>query len=156
MCEHCGCQAVAAIEELTREHDRLLDHVRDAERAARDSDIEAARQACHRLQVILVPHNAVEEKALFPAMAREFPDNMHDLEREHRHIDDAVEALNAPEPPETWGADLAEAMTVLRHHILKEQDGVFPAALATLHVSEWEAVDDARAAVGSGLLSESR
>lgn len=40
---------------------------------------------------------------------------------------------------------------MLREHILKEQDGVFPAALATLGTEEWEAVDKVRAEAGTAL-----
>jgi len=36
-------------------------------------------------------------------------------------------------------------------HILKEQDGVFPAALANLSTEEWEAVEAVRAKAGSPL-----
>jgi hemerythrin-like domain-containing protein len=34
---------------------------------------------------------------------------------------------------------------MLREHIIKEQDGVFPAALATLSAEQWDQVDAARA-----------
>jgi hemerythrin-like domain-containing protein len=44
--------------------------------------------------------------------------------------------------------DIAE---LLREHILKEQDGVFPAALAALSPEEWDAVDAVRSRVGSSL-----
>jgi hypothetical protein len=46
---------------------------------------------------------------------------------------------------------LIEAMAVLRDHILKEQDGVFPAALANLTVEDWEAAEATRAEAGSAL-----
>ncbi len=36
-------------------------------------------------------------------------------------------------------------------HILKEQDGVFPAALGVLDSEEWEGIEGIRARVGSGL-----
>jgi hypothetical protein len=38
----------------------------------------------------------------------------------------------------------------LRKHIRKEQDGGFPATLAVLDPSQWDAVDAVRARVGSG------
>ena len=41
------------------------------------------------------------------------------------------------------------ALWVLREHILKEQDGVFPAALAELDPAQWDEVDAVRARVGS-------
>ncbi|WP_245687099.1 hypothetical protein [Streptacidiphilus griseoplanus] len=42
-------------------------------------------------------------------------------------------------------------MAMLRDHILKEQDGVFPAALANLDTEEWEAVEKVRAEAGTAL-----
>jgi hypothetical protein len=41
-----------------------------------------------------------------------------------------------------------EMLALLREHILKEQDGVFPAALAFLDAEQWEAVEAIRARVG--------
>ena len=73
MCEDCGCQAVPSIEELTREHDVVLDHVRTATLAAGVSDVGSAVQTCAALSRLLGPHTAVEEQALFPPMAREHP-----------------------------------------------------------------------------------
>jgi hypothetical protein len=69
----------------------------------------------------------------------------------------AVEAVLAevaggvtPADP-TWPDRLIEAMAMLRDHILKEQDGVFPAALANLSTEECEAVEATRAKAGSTL-----
>jgi hypothetical protein len=45
MCEYCGCQSLTAIDDLTREHDAVVDpisHVRDAHRAG-DTDRTAPR-----------------------------------------------------------------------------------------------------------------
>jgi hypothetical protein len=50
-----------------------------------------------------------------------------------------------------WSAWFAEALALLREHILKEQDGVFPAALATLRAADWKAAEAVRSRVG-GLL----
>jgi hypothetical protein len=40
---------------------------------------------------------------------------------------------------------------LLREHIFKEQDGVFPAALATLGADDWEAAEAVRSRVGGSL-----
>ena len=48
-----------------------------------------------------------------------------------------------------WPGRVEHVLDVLREHILKEQDGVFPAALALLDPEQWEAVDAVRARVGS-------
>ncbi|MEU4262783.1 hypothetical protein ACYCCF_29645 [Streptomyces argenteolus] len=51
----------------------------------------------------------------------------------------------------TWPGRLLDVVTLLREHILKEQDGVFPAALATLSTEQWEAVEAVRAEAGGTL-----
>jgi hemerythrin-like domain-containing protein len=45
-------------------------------------------------------------------------------------------------------------MFLLREHILKEQDGVFPAALMSLSPEQWDDLDEIRTRVGSALLPE--
>ena len=151
MCEYCGCQAVSVIADLTREHDRALDSVRDAEQAATAGDLGAARVALLDLADVLLPHTAVEDQGLFPAIAREFPEQVHALEEEHRRFEAVCSRVQSPEPVAEWATDVADAMSELRVHILKEQDGVFPAALSVLRPADWQAVEDVRATVGSAL-----
>jgi hypothetical protein len=59
----------------------------------------------------------------------------------------AEAASGVPADP-AWPDRLLDALAVLRAHILKEQDGVFPAALAFLSTEQWEAVEAVRARVG--------
>jgi hemerythrin-like domain-containing protein len=151
MCEYCGCQAVTVIADLTREHDRALDAVRAAEQAAAIGDLAAARVALDDLSVVLRPHTAVEEQGLFPAIAREFPEQVQALELEHRQLAATCADVQSAQPSAGWPADVAAAMSDLRGHILKEQDGVFPAALSVLGAVDWDVVEDVRATVGSGL-----
>ena len=153
MCEYCGCQALEAIDELTCEHEevvRLISHLRPAHReggAARMAEV--AREIAR----VLGPHTQVEEQGLFPALAGDFPDQIAALEAEHRRIEAVLsEAADRATPSDpTWPDRLMEAMAMLRDHILKEQDGVFPAALANLSTEEWEAVEAARVKAGSTL-----
>ncbi|MCX4570835.1 hemerythrin domain-containing protein [Streptomyces albogriseolus] len=153
MCEYCGCQSLASIEELTREHDevvRLISHLRLAQRAG---DVAGMAQHARGIAAVLGPHTQVEEHGLFPAMAGDFPDQIAALEAEHRRIEavlaEAADGVTPADP--TWPDRLVEAMAMLRDHILKEQDGVFPAALAHLNTEEWEAVEAVRAEAGSSL-----
>ncbi|MEU2915942.1 hemerythrin domain-containing protein [Streptomyces massasporeus] len=151
MCEYCGCQSLAAIDELTREHDEVVRLISRLRPAHQDGDVaRMARIACE-ITTVLGPHTRVEEHGLFPAMAVDFPEQIAVLEAEHRGIEAvlAEAAAGAPPTDPTWPERLMEAMALLRHHILKEQDGVFPAALATLGTEEWEAVEKARAEAGS-------
>ncbi|MEU6538527.1 hemerythrin domain-containing protein [Streptomyces sp. NPDC047000] len=153
MCEYCGCQSLDAIDTLTREHDevvRLISHLRPAlEEDGPAGMAEVAREIAR----VLGPHTEVEEHGLFPAMAGDFPDQIAALEAEHRRIeavlDEAADGVTPADP--TWPDRLTAAMALLRDHILKEQDGVFPAALAHLGTEEWEAVDAARAVAGTAL-----
>jgi hemerythrin-like domain-containing protein len=142
---------VTVIADLTREHDRALDAVRAAERAAAAGDLAAARAALADLSDVLRPHTAVEEQGLFPAMAREFPEQVRALELEHRQLEGMCAEVQSAQPPAGWRADVATSMSDLRGHILKEQDGVFPAALSVLGAADWQVVEDVRASVGSAL-----
>lgn len=146
MCQYCGCQAIPAIKELTDEHDRALDHVREAESAARALDAPAAQVAAAALVDLLPPHLAVEEQALFPALADEFPDHVRGLLADHEVIEQVLfEIARVGPPADGWDTRLLSAMDLLRGHILREQDGVFPAALASLGPDEWDRLDEVRA-----------
>lgn len=150
MCEYCGCQSLTAIDELTREHDtvvNLIGHVRDAHR---DGRVTRMAELAREIAAVLGPHTQVEEGGLFPAMAAEFPEKIAALEAEHRRIEAVLAEADGPflaDP--TWPERLLETLAQLREHILKEQDGVFPAALAVLDPEQWEAVEAVRARVGS-------
>jgi hypothetical protein len=101
---------------------------------------------------VLGPHTQVEERGLFPELAADFPDHVEALHGEHRRIETvlAEAATGVPADP-TWPQRLTAALHLLRDHVLKEQDGVFPAALTTLDGDAWERVEAVRAAVGSPL-----
>lgn len=151
MCEYCGCQDVAAIGELTREHDAVVDLIGEARAAHRVGDLRALAECAARIAALLGPHTRVEEEGLFPALRDEFPDQIAKLEAEHRMIEPALfEAAYAPIDGH-WPTRLMAALDVLRRHILKEQDGVFPFALTGLTVEQWEAVDAVRAQAGTAL-----
>ncbi|RZU23728.1 hemerythrin domain-containing protein [Streptomyces sp. BK239] len=152
MCEYCGCQALETIDELTQEHDRvvtLISHIRDARR---DGAIARMAELAREITSVLGPHTRVEEHGLFPALAGEFPEQIAALEDEHRRIEAVLAEADGPfltDP--TWPDRLIETLALLREHILKEQDGVFPAALANLDTEQWEAVEKVRAEAGRAL-----
>ena len=151
MCEHCGCQALQTIDELTREHDAALEHVRNAEHASAAGDLPATLAACAALDLLLAPHTAVEEEAVFPALAREYPAHVAGLVDEHRIVHDALAELAAG-PSDAWAQRLGDALAVLRAHIAKEQDGLFPASLTSLTTADWEQAERVRRRVGSTVL----
>ena len=152
MCEYCGCRDVPAIGELTREHERVVDLIMQVRTAHRDGDMQRMARLSHRIGELLTPHIQVEERGLFPPLEADFPDQMAELRREHRSIETVLDescAVASWDP--AWAARLLGALDLLRWHILKEQDGVFPAALATLRTADWEAMDAVRDRTGSRL-----
>jgi hemerythrin-like domain-containing protein len=150
MCEYCGCQSVTAIDELTREHDMVVNMIGDVRTAHAAGDVLRMAELARRIAAVLGPHTEVEEHGLFPLLADEFPDHVATLEAEHRRIETVLGAasMRTPTDPE-WPRQLLETLDLLRQHILKEQDGVFPAALTTLSGADWDSVDAVRTRAGS-------
>lgn len=152
MCEYCGCQEIDAIAELTREHDAAVDLIAEVRQAYAAADTPSMAGLARQLTVLLTPHTEVEEHGLFPAMVDQFPDEIGALEAEHRRIEAVLgEAASGVPTDLSWPRRLIDALAVLREHILKEQDGVFPAALTSLGAAEWEAVEAVRVRAGSTL-----
>jgi hemerythrin-like domain-containing protein len=152
MCEYCGCQALATIDELTREHDLVLTLMGEARAARAGGDTARMAGLARQLTAVLGPHSEVEEQGLFPALAGEFPDHVAGLIAEHRRVEAVLGEAAAGTPADpVWPVRLAEALALLREHIFKEQDGVFPAALATLGAADWEAAETVRSRVGGSL-----
>jgi hemerythrin-like domain-containing protein len=145
MCEYCGCQSLRAIETLTAEHDAVRALLRDVSAAAQAGDLAKAQDVVRQVEAILDVHTQVEEQALFPAMARDFADHVASLVADHRQVEAGFAAVGADEPPADWPALLERTVRLLTEHIFREQDGLFPAALATLEPEEWETMGRVRA-----------
>lgn len=152
MCEYCGCQEITAIQDLTREHDVVVAMIAEVRAARTAGDVARMADLARRISTVLVPHTEVEEHGLFPLMTDDFPEQIAALEAEHRRVESVLGAAESgtPADPE-WPDALIEVLELLRDHILKEQDGVFPAALTSLDGAGWDLVDAARARAGSGL-----
>ena len=146
MCEYCGCQQIATIAELYREHDDVAAQVGLIRSALAGERLEEVAAGCRQILVILAPHTVVEEEGLFPEMADEFPDHIEALRSDHREIEKVLgEAADGPPEDPTWPDRLLRALHLLGEHILKEQDGVFPAALIALDPDQWERIEAVRA-----------
>ena len=147
MCEYCGCQQLDVIGQLTREHERLRNVGRSLSDAVNRRDLDAAQPIARQMLELLEPHTRLEEQGLFPELAGDFGEQLADLEHEHVLIEGALGALAGDVPPSNWTVRTHEALALLFDHILKEQDGVFPAALATVTTDGWERVGRIRDAV---------
>ena len=148
VCEYCGCQQIATIAELTREHDEVVALVGQIQSSLTGQHRKDVAKSCQQILDILAPHTEVEEEGLFPEMTAEFPDHIEVLRSEHREVEKVLgEASDGfPDDP-TWPDRLVAVLHLLREHILKEQDGVFPAALAALDADQWERIEAARAQI---------
>jgi hemerythrin-like domain-containing protein len=145
MCEYCGCQEIAVLRELTREHDAVVALISRVKSSIARQHLEDAAASCQQISSLLAPHTEVEEQGLFPEMRDDFPDHIEVLRSEHRKIEQAlVEVCDGVPDDPTWPDRLLGALVMLREHILKEQDGVFPAALAALDPDQWERIEAVR------------
>jgi hypothetical protein len=144
MCEYCGCQSVPAIAELTAEHDRIREVARDLDAVAQRHDLPVATELAGRLLTLLAPHTAVEEQGLFPAMAGEFGAHVTSLTDDHRRIEQVLGDLAAGDPTDGWPLRVRAVVGELFDHILREQDGLFPAALSVLTPQQWDHLDGLR------------
>lgn len=149
MCAYCGCQSIRAIADLTEEHTAALELIDRARRSAAEGGGAGAAVAAAQLLSLLEPHTAVEEEALFPAMAREHAEHVAVLHGEHERIHATLRAVAAGVQGQNWALDLAAALQLLREHIFKEQDGLFPAALIELNAADWECLEAVRSRVGT-------
>jgi hemerythrin-like domain-containing protein len=148
MCEYCGCQQIATIAELTREHDDVVAIISRIHNAMTGQRRQEVARGCQQILAILAAHTVVEEEGLFPEMTDEFPEHIEVLRSEHHEIEKVLrEAADAIPDDPTLPDRLVEVLFLLREHILKEQDGVFPAALVALDADQWERIEAVRARV---------
>jgi len=87
MCEYCGCQSLAAIDELTREHDEVVNLIGCLRPARLEGDVARMAEIARAIAAVLGPHTRVEEHGLFPALAGDFPEQIGALAAEHRRIE---------------------------------------------------------------------
>jgi hemerythrin-like domain-containing protein len=148
MCEYCGCQQIATIAELTAEHDDVVAIISRVHASMTGQRHEEVATGCQQILAVLAAHTVVEEEGLFPEMAAEFPAHITVLAREHRQIETVLsEAASGVPADPGWAQRLRDVLYLLREHILKEQDGVFPAALVALNADQWERIEAVRARV---------
>jgi hemerythrin-like domain-containing protein len=137
MCTYCGCRANTVIARYSAEHDAIVNAMGTLRRAASASDVEASSTATTELGGLLDPHTASEERSLFAELRldAEFADHVDALCSEHREIDALLARVG------TGDHSAAPALeSLLRRHIDKEENGLFPASVIALDGPAWERV----------------
>jgi len=125
------------IAKLNAEHDAVVNSSYALEVAYRGQDLAAATLACEELGGLLHPHTWREQVGLFAEMEKNelFTEHIAALCAEHDQLDRDLIAITA--------GDLARIpllLTLLNYHIDREENGLFPAALAYLDDNQWDVI----------------
>jgi hemerythrin-like domain-containing protein len=135
MCSYCGCRANTLIARYTAEHDDIVNALGDLRRAVHAGSHESVTDAAARMAGLLSPHTASEERSLFAELRvdPEFTEHVDGLCAEHAELDTLLDGIAAGRL-----GDVPLFETRLRHHIDKEENGLFPASIIALDGSAWE------------------
>ncbi|KGN30810.1 hypothetical protein N802_06265 [Knoellia sinensis KCTC 19936] len=116
------------------EHEDIINHLT----ALRNAPDEAGRSAAaDAMAHALWPHTDAEETGLFSVLARDelFTDHIASLCAEHVEIGERLAQVREGEP----GA-FESFEKLLREHIDREDNGLFPASAIHLNGDDWEEV----------------
>ncbi len=142
MCDYCGCRQQPAIDELSEEHEQLLEQVSQLRRLARSGSHD---EVADILRVHVVPalavHTTKEERGIFTELRRSWvaDDRLDALVGEHRAIEERIGRILAAE--DDWRPLVRELADELSGHIVDEETDLFPYALYELTPAQWEAVE---------------
>ncbi|PEG61559.1 hemerythrin domain-containing protein [Mycolicibacterium boenickei] len=121
------------------EHERAVDHGREAVRALDRGELDAARQLVAAMFEELRSHWQGEENGLFAVMHDDdlYAEHIDPLVAEHRELAAFLEVVDLSDPDDQ--KRLRAEIEELYMHIAKEEDGLFPAALTALDGADWDA-----------------
>lgn len=134
MCSYCGCDAIDVVGRFMAEHVEIVNATGHLRRAVAGGQDEVVRAACHDLATLLQPHTAAEEVGLFTVMRRdaELAEHIDLLCAEHQRLDFLLAQIAAGEH-----ALMPSLENLLRDHIDKEDNSLFPAAAIWLSGDDW-------------------
>ncbi|WP_298885855.1 hemerythrin domain-containing protein [uncultured Serinicoccus sp.] len=126
------------------EHTEIINASGELRRACEGRSAPQVVAAVDRVEALLHPHTRDEETGLFAVLRRqeEFTEHIDSLCAEHTTLDAQLEAIRRAEAD----ADPVLVDTFLhdlRHHIDREDNGLFPAAAIALDSPDWAEVDEA-------------
>jgi hemerythrin-like domain-containing protein len=135
MCSYCGCQAITVIGRYMAEHEVIINLAGDVRRAVASGDASAVRRTTGVLRQVLLPHTGSEEQSLFAQMRQdpEFTEHIDSLCAEHTDIGGMLDRIEAGDHDGFHPFEI-----LLRRHIDREDNGLFPAAAIALGGPEWD------------------
>jgi hemerythrin-like domain-containing protein len=151
VCDYCGCRRNPAIDELSAEHDQLLDLLYGLRRAAkRGAHTEVVSTLDNDVLPLLEAHTAKEEHGLFTELrtAWDCDVRLDSLVDEHRDVERRIDLVRSGAPG--WAEELHRLADLLSSHIMDEETDLFPYALYELDDGQWNAVAAVHARSGTG------
>lgn len=148
MCDYCGCRLQPEIEELSQEHERLLDLGYRLRRLARDhSHAEVLDLVDGEFAHLLDHHTDKEERGLFAELRsnHEAAERIDALVDEHHDI--ATHLAEVRAGGDGWREALTRLVAELDRHIMDEEVDLFPYSLYELREAQWDRVAEVHAAV---------
>jgi hemerythrin-like domain-containing protein len=137
MCSYCGCRAITVIGQLSTEHVAIVNATGALRRTALRDGREATATAVQELAALLDPHTTGEERGLFAELRvdPEFAAHVDALCAEHRQIEAQLARVADGDLSDVDGLE-----NLLRRHIDKEENGIFPAAAIALDGAAWDRI----------------
>ena len=142
MCSYCGCENIEVVGRFMREHTEII-NASGVLRAACDAGSQdAIAAAAAEVARLFAPHSAAGEAGIFPVMAEdpEFTDYVTRLCSEHEQLNAHLAAIVAAADDANRHAAYEEFEHLLRGHIDREDNSLFPAAAVAFAGPEWERV----------------
>jgi hemerythrin-like domain-containing protein len=142
MCSYCGCENIEVVGRFMREHTEII-NASGVLRAACDAGSQdAIAAAAAEVARLFAPHSAAEEAGIFTVMAEdpEFTDYVTRLCSEHEQLNAHLAAIVAAADDANRHAAYEEFELLLRGHIDREDNSLFPAAAVAFAGPEWERV----------------
>lgn len=135
MCTYCGCRSITVIGRLSAEHETIINVSGQLRRASQSSTSEQVPGLARQLAALLDPHTDAEEQGLFAALIEqpEFAETLAILTAEHVELDAALTDIAAGR-----SLDVPAFERLLRRHIDREENGLFPAAATALGGDVWD------------------
>ncbi|MFV8246586.1 hemerythrin domain-containing protein [Mycolicibacterium peregrinum] len=121
------------------EHERAVDHGREAVRAMDRGELDVAGLRLGEMFEELRSHWQGEENGLFAVMHTDelYAEHIDPLVAEHRELAAFLEVVDLSDPDDQ--KRVRKEIEELYVHIAKEEDGLFPAALTALDGPDWDA-----------------